>query len=105
MTRNSQHARNVKIANLCTIYEDDRETDEMDSAILQTREGSCEETKKLSELEEVKTLIRLTSFEMQNVKRRVVQLISGADHLKQSMNAIQAGQASIIDDILGSADM
>ncbi|CAL6025174.1 Hypothetical_protein [Hexamita inflata] len=105
MTRNSQHARNVKIANLCTIYEDDRETEEMDSAILQTRECSCEEIQKLSELEEVKTLIRLTSFEMQNVKRRVVQLISSADHLKQSMNAIQAGQVSIIDDILGSADM
>ncbi|CAL5970963.1 Hypothetical_protein [Hexamita inflata] len=114
-TSENMHRNHSKLALtaqpvLDTIQEDDHEFQEheLESTQQLTRENSYENCQMQIELEnaiEARNLIRLTSFEIQTIKRRVNQLLTDMSVLSQRINIIQESQVAIIDIIVGSTDM
>ncbi|CAL6065328.1 Hypothetical_protein [Hexamita inflata] len=72
---------------------------------MRTRENSCldfQAKMESDEAQQLKTLLTLTSFEVQNTKRRVVQLVQEYDGVAQYLSSIKRAQLQILDVI---ADM
>ncbi|CAL5971013.1 Hypothetical_protein [Hexamita inflata] len=86
---------------LDTISEANEE--ELNSNEQLTRLNSVENYSRRFEIQnvaEVRNLIKLTSFEVLNIKKRVNQLITDLSILNQSMNIVQESQLTIIDIIV-----
>ncbi|CAL5988222.1 Hypothetical_protein [Hexamita inflata] len=93
---------------LGTIQECADECQEQDSNPQMTHAHSYEclnEEVRPNSVVEVRNLIQLTAFEVQNVKRRVSQLAGRLDILKYDINIIQCSQENIVDFIARSSEM
>ncbi|CAL6065290.1 Hypothetical_protein [Hexamita inflata] len=95
----------LKPSNLYTIYEDSEEY----SLQTITRENSCDDIENNLEIADqqelqnecqLKTLIQLTAFETQNIRKRVTQLIFSYDNMQQNISMIQQSQLSILNSII-----
>ncbi|CAL6092781.1 Hypothetical_protein [Hexamita inflata] len=89
--------------NIYTIYENSGEQDEE----LLTRENSTENTENVDNVIQIsdqkecqlKTLIKLTAFETQNISKRINELIFNYEKTKYKMRKQQLSQLSFIDSI------
>ncbi|CAL6025162.1 Hypothetical_protein [Hexamita inflata] len=86
---------------LSTIEEDSQEYDTEEISVSSlTPENSLEDFQLEEGAQQLKTLLRLTLFEVQNVKKRVNLLAYSFDCVKQNIAIIQESQLQTIDFIV-----
>ncbi|CAL6025160.1 Hypothetical_protein [Hexamita inflata] len=103
---NRSHKQLIKSnsVKLCTILEDAMEIEQINSSEACTISDEVVQEDS-SSFDSIKTLLTLTAFEMQNVRRRVGQLVFGYDCVKQNLDRLKLAQVKIVDVILGSSDL